>query len=153
MNRKIKITAAVIAAALVLIGGAAYAFSGYGTQDDPLITKSYLDSVLTEQIMAQAQEKLDAAESSRQGAFTVLTLTNGQTVTCEPGCEIMLRIGSALARGADSPVLVDTTSGGSLEDGASLERNHLYMATISGNGITASSATVKVLICGTYTVN
>ena len=153
MNRKIKITAAVIAAALVLIGGAAYAFSGYGTQDDPLITKSYLDSVLTEQIMAQAQEKLDAAESGRQGAFTVLTLTNGQTVTCEPGCEIMLRIGSALARGADSPVLVDTTSGGSLEDGSALERNHLYMATISGNGITASSATVKVLICGTYTVN
>ena len=151
--KKKRIIAVLVIAVLALAGGMAYAFSGYGTQDDPLITKSYLDSILTEQIMAQAQEKLDAAESSRQGAFTVLTLTNGQTVTCEPGCEIMLRIGSAMAHGADSPVLVDTTSASSLEDGGALERNHLYMATITGNGITAASATVKVLICGSYTVN
>ena len=151
--KKKRIIAVLVIAVLTLAGGMAYAFSGYGTQDDPLITKSYLDSILTEQIMAQAQEKLDAAESSRQGAFTVLTLTNGQTVTCEPGCEIMLRIGSAMAHGADSPVLVDTTSASSLEDGGALERNHLYMATITGNGITAASATVKVLICGSYTVN
>ena len=151
--KKKRIIAVLVIAVLALAGGMAYAFSGYGTQDDPLITKSYLDSILTEQIMAQAQEKLDAAESSRQGAFTVLTLTNGQTVTCEPGCEIMLRIGSAMAHGADSPVLVDTTSASSLEDGGALERNHLYMATITGNGIMAASATVKVLICGSYTVN
>ena len=151
--KKKRIIAVLVIAVLALAGGMAYAFSGYGTQDEPLITKSYLDSILTEQIMAQAQEKLDAAESSRQGAFTVLTLTNGQTVTCEPGCEIMLRIGSAMAHGADSPVLVDTTSASSLEDGGALERNHLYMATITGNGITAASATVKVLICGSYTVN
>ena len=151
--KKKRIIAVLVITVLALAGGMAYAFSGYGTQDDPLITKSYLDSILTEQIMAQAQEKLDAAESSRQGAFTVLTLTNGQTVTCEPGCEIMLRIGSAMAHGADSPVLVDTTSASSLEDGGALERNHLYMATITGNGIMAASATVKVLICGSYTVN
>ena len=48
--------------------------------------------------------------------------------------------------------LIDTTSGGVLGTGAALSQNHLYMVTIAPRWITASSATVKVLVRGPYTI-
>ena len=52
----------------------------------------------------------------------------------------------------DRPGLVDTSSTGELNDGESLEKNHLYMVTISGNGFRAVG-TVKAVIRGDYTVS
>ena len=43
-------------------------------------------------------------------------------------------------------------SGGTLENGQALVKNHLYMATIAGRGFTAQDA-VKVMVRGEYTVS
>ena len=150
-TRKIKITVCALLA-LCAIAGTAYAAYNYGSQDDPLVTKSYLDEVLTPELMAEMEARLDAAGSDAGAAFKVVTLSRGQTVACQAGCELMLRVGTAAASGADSPVLVDTTSGSTLENGGALVKNHLYMATIEGNGFTATADTVKLLISGTYTI-
>lgn len=152
-TRKVKIIVCALLAVCAIAGITVYAAYNYGTKDDPLITKSYLDEVLTPELMAQFSAQLDAAGgTSGDGTFTVVTLRKGQKITCQVGCELMLRIGSASASGPDSPVLVDTTSGTTLENGGALVKNHLYMATIVNNGLTASTDNTKVLVSGEYTV-
>lgn len=154
MSKKKKTLIICLAAAvLVLAGVTVYAATSYGTESDPLITKSYLDEVLLPELEESFQQELDSAlAGSGGGSFTVLTLSKGQTVTCEVGCEILLRIGTASVVAGDTPGLVDTTTAGTLNNGGALTANHLYMVTIKGHGITATANTVKVLISGSYTV-
>ncbi len=85
--------------------------------------------------------------------FTVVTLSQGQTLYGSIGCEIMLRVGTAECVADSVPGLVDGTSGGTLNGGKALEQNHLYMATIENRGVRATAATVKVLVRGGYTIN
>lgn len=152
-ERKAKIIICAVLAVCAIAGITVYAAYNYGTKDDPLITKSYLDEVLTPELMEEFNAQLDAYDSaSEDGTFMVLTLSKGQKLKCQVGCEVMLRIGAAYASGPDSPVLVDTTLGRTLENDAALERNHLYMVTIVNNGLTASASTTKVLIRGEYTI-
>ena len=141
----------IILAVLVLVLAAAvtaYAVNNYGTQADPLVTKSYLDEVLQPELLAEFDEML----SSDGADFRVVTLQNGQTLSAEVGCEVMLRIGSASASGPDFPVLVDTTSGTTLDDGSAMAKNHLYMITIVNNGLKATANGTKVLVSGSYTI-
>ena len=50
------------------------------------------------------------------------------------------------------PGLIDVTTGGTLNNGKALEKNHLYMATIADRAVKAGAATVKLLIRGGYTL-
>lgn len=156
-KRKIVIALCCVAIALAALSAAVYAAVSYGSREDPLITKSYLDEVLQPQLEAEFQAMVDTSmekvEIESSGDFTVISLTTGQSVTCGVGCEVMLRIGTASASGPDYPVLVDTTKGESVASGTALTPNHLYMVTINGNGFKAASGTTKLLIKGDYTIN
>lgn len=85
-------------------------------------------------------------------SFQVVTLSKGQTLTGQVGCEIMLRIGSAVCVSDGIPGLIDTTDGAILNNGGGLQTNHLYMVTISVRGVQATADVVKVLARGSYTV-
>ena len=154
MSKKTVIS--LIALAVILLAGiGVYAAGNYGTKDDPLITKSYLDAVVKPELQKQLQTELnDAVNELRGGSgeFTVVTLYNGQTVSCGVGTEIVPRLGSVKASGASAPALIDTTTGNSISAGTVLSANHLYMVSIEGNGITAAADNTKVLISGVYTV-
>lgn len=155
MKNKKLITILSIALAVVIIAGvSAYAATSFGTSSDPLITLSYLEKTLTPQLLEQFGDELEAALAANGGTdtYSVVTLTNGHTLTGAVGCEIMLRIGSASVSASDSPGLVDTTDASSLNNGSALKANHLYMVTIAGNGIKATAATVKVIVRGSYTI-
>lgn len=155
MKNKKLITILSIALAVVIIAGvSAYAATSFGTSSDPIITLSYLEKTLTPQLLEQFGDELEAAFAANGGTdtYSVVTLTNGQTLTGAVGCEIMLRIGSASVSASDSPGLVDTTDASSLNNGSALKANHLYMVTIAGNGIKATAATVKVIVRGSYTI-
>ncbi len=167
----------VIILALVLVAGlgamAVYAAGSAGTEDDPLVTLSYLTEVFTAKVTDLFHADLDARETSLRedlGArisaleaaagitapesrdYTVETFLDGETIVCQRGTEILLRIGEAVVVAANRPGLVDTSSTGELNDGESLEKNHLYMVTINGNGFRAVG-TVKAVIRGDYTVS
>ena len=155
MNRKKLAVVIITLAALILAGVAVYAAGSYGSREDPLVAKSYLDSVLRPELETELKTELNEAVSevrSGSGDFTVLTLQKGQTVICEPGCEILPRLGSVQALGASSPALVDTTSGSTVNSGATLTANHLYMVTISGNSAAAGADGTCILISGGYRV-
>ncbi len=163
--KKWKIACIVLA---VLLAGvtAAYAATAAaaGSQGDPLVTLSYLQSVFRPQVEKMAEDTAKGYETEFQDAlngaggaqtgdssFAVVTLSRGQTITGRVGCELMLRVGSATASGG-SPALIDTTAGSTLSSGGALVTNHLYMVTIEPRTVTATAGTVKLLVRGPYTV-
>ena len=134
-----------------------------GSASDPLVTLSYLNETFLGQIMTQVDQKIAARNSqllqqsggtgsASSAAFTVVTLSKGQTLTGGIGCEVMLRIGSASCVSPSNPGLIDETTAAALNNGGALAVNHLYMMTIEGRGVKAGAATTKLLVRGTYTI-
>ena len=175
MKKGIRIVLIALAAVLVL-GIAALAVdaaTSAGTEDDPLVTLSYIndvflpyvtelfrkdleekEAVLREDLedRVAALEKADQVAVSEGSRYAVVTLEAGQTLLCQEGAELMLRSGRAVVVASDAPGLVDTAGSGSLSGGEALAENHLYMATVSGHGIRAEEA-AKVLVRGEYTIS
>jgi len=83
-------------------------------------------------------------------AFSVVTLSEGQTLYGDIGCEVMLRVGSAACVSPSNPGLIDETDGSILNGGGALVTNHLYMMTIEGRGVKATAETTKLLVRGSY---
>ena len=136
-----------------------------GSDQDPLVTLSYLNDTFLNTILGKVDEKIAArnAEIVKQlggqasgtestDTFTVVTMTKGQTLTGDIGCEVMLRVGTAACVSPSAPGLIDETSAGTLNNGGALEKNHLYMMTIEGRGVQATADTTKLLVRGTYTI-
>lgn len=156
MNRKRILIIGLCVLLAVALGISVFAASSYGSENDPLITKSYLTKILLPELEKNFREELDTAlaelEKDGSGEFAVITLSKGQTVKCGVGCEIMLRIGSAEAAGNSDPAMVNTTTAESIFKGYKLEVNNLYLVTIEGNGFKATSDNTKLLIKGDYTI-
>jgi len=162
--------AAVLAALLLTAGLTALAAAG--TSDNPLVTLSYLTGTFTDTVLSKTQSaiasaqstyesKLDDKISALQGssgggtssAFTVVSLSKDQVLTGSVGCEVMLRVGTAVCISDSTPGLIDTTTGGTLESSGSLVKNHLYMITMNQRGVKATAASVKILARGPYTIS
>jgi len=156
----------------LLLAGAfgvyAFAATGAGTESDPLVTLSYLNSVLTK-LKSDTESELDAklteietelagqspvnvGTSGGVSEYEVVTLTAGQTLTGGVGTEIILRIGSVKCYASSSPGLIDTTDGNTIDNGSALSKNHLYMVTIDGRGVKASERATLV-IKGSYSIS
>jgi len=175
-NFKRRALPALLALTLLLGTGAALATGG-GKQD-PLVTLSYLEDTVIPEILSKLKtdtkslnrdlksdlaDQIDAYEDDMEqllkagsatgsDTYTLVTLTSGQTMALDVGCEMMLRVGTATVNAATAPALIDITTGGSINSGASLEKNHLYMATIADRTLTPTAETVKLLVRGGYTV-
>lgn len=99
-----------------------------------------------------SQTSGEGASAGTADSFVVVTMTNGQVLYGAIGCEVMLRVGTASVVSPSSPGLIDSTGGTTLDNGAGLTKNHLYMMTISDRGVKATAATTKLLVRGTYEV-
>ena len=180
MKNKLITALAVIAVIALISGAGILAATSIGTQSDPLVALSYLtdkfkpqildelkgdiakaEQTITQKVDSQVAEINTRLSSNQSGSavqptaadvFSVVTLTNGQKLTCSVGTEIMLRIGTAAGFGASAPALVNSTDGTTLSGGAALLTNNMYLITIEGNGVTATADTVRVLVRGNYTV-
>lgn len=131
-----------------------------GSSGDPLVTLSYLNDTFFNNIMQRVDQKiaertgqaLPGGTSSSAASFVVVTLNEGQTLTGGIGCEVMLRVGSAVCVSPSAPGLIDETTASTLNNGGALVQNHLYMMTIEDRGVRAASATTKLLVRGGYTI-
>lgn len=175
-NFKRRALPALLAVTLLLGTGAAVATGG--DKKDPLITLSYLEDTVIPEILSKLttdtkalnkdlkadlsaqidiyegdmQALLSSGSSVGSDTYVLVTLTAGQTMALDVGCELMLRVGTATVNAATAPALIDVTTGGSINAGASLEKNHLYMATIPDRTLTPTADTVKLLVRGGYTI-
>ena len=141
----------LLALSAVLMTGVSFAAEA-GSGGDPLVTLSYLNDTFFNSIMQRVDQKIAQGTGQASSSFVVVTLNDGQALTGGVGCEVMLRVGSAVCAAPSDPGLIDETAGTTLADGASLVQNHLYMMTIDGRAVRASGGTAKVLARGTYTV-
>ena len=133
-----------------------------GSSEAPLVTLSYLNGPRLDSLLARGAGTIAQRNSQLSGqtgvggtaadTFTVVTLSNGQTLTGGIGCEVMLRVGTAVCVSPSSPGLIDESSAATLNNSGALVTNHLYMMTIEGRGVKATAATVKLLVRGSYTI-
>ena len=157
----------LVALSVLLNGTVTMAGAAAGGSEDPLVTLSYLNDTFLGDILQRVDEKIAARNSqivqqlggqtvgtgtSTAVTFTVVTLSNGQVLTGDVGCEVMLRVGSATCVSPSTPGLIDETTAGTLNNGGSLVQNHLYMMTIEGRGVQATAATTKLLVRGSYSI-
>jgi len=144
----------------------AFASSGTGvepgSEQDPIITKSYVDekvenlskenSELKALIQQQNQileqlskyiedlKKQGGSGSGGSNAFEVVTVENGQVLLTVSGTEIVLRSGRAKAIKGEFGGLSDVTSAKDLTDGVDISLNHLLIsARDDGRGARAFS--------------
>jgi hypothetical protein len=145
---------------LLLVGTVLAAFvaiaADVGSQSDPLVTLSYLNNTFLPKVLAQVDEKLSGQTTGTTTgdaqSYTAVSLTAGQILYGDAGCEVLLRSGSASCVASDgaTPGLVDSTTGGSINHGQSLTANHLYLMTTQ-RGVKAAGA-VTLLVRGGYTI-
>lgn len=137
MKKKHKLLA-IIGVGILTVGaflsghyaGAASAMPG--SEGDPLITLSYLESRL----------------GTAGGGAEVVQLAKGKNLTGEPGTGIVVVKGSVTAAGEN---LVDVTEGSLTEEDTSLFLYHNYIAAERGSGCEALS-TCTLLVFGDYTI-
>lgn len=155
MKKSIVIAAAV--AALAITAGSVTVLATQGDKDDPLVTLSYLQKVVTpelekkvdEAVKANSEElakQLDIAITSYEtrvdeklaqagAVFRSKELKSGESYTADAGRELLLVSGNATAVGT----LVDTTAGGTVSDGGRLTVGHLYVTASADAGMKAAA--------------
>lgn len=122
----------------VMVGAAGEAKPG--SVNDPLITKSYLESYIS---------SLGLSGDSKTSGYSKVVLKKGATLIGTEGTEIMLYSGSANAY-AKNEKLVNLTMGEACDDGMTLGKFCVYMCPDKSAGFVAVSDVV-VYIKGTYT--
>ncbi|WP_294700502.1 hypothetical protein [uncultured Flavonifractor sp.] len=111
-----------------------------------------VDSYVTEVEKALSGSSGSTSTStSAGGVFQIVNLKAGQTVVGTAACEFLLRTGTAVCVSDTAPGLIDTTDGSALAGGKNLTANHLYLATIDGRGVKASTD-VTIMVRGGYTI-
>jgi hypothetical protein len=113
-----------------------------GSEQDPLVSKSYVDARL-EAFLSQL---------SVGAEMTVVELGAGQKLIAGAGTEIIVRGGSAVIIDSELGGLCDVTEGKDLRKGEPAPANHLLLVPRDdGRGIQAIGAAI-VMVRGAYTV-
>ena len=136
--------AGLIAGLAVITVCAAVALATPGGDDNPLISKSYLDNIFK----AEITEYVDSTTR-----FSVVEVKKGETLIGGAGCELILRQGQAKVIATKKGGLADTTDGIDLADGTDFPANHLTVVPLDdGRGLSAKTS-VLVMVNGTYTIS
>lgn len=127
-----------------------------GSEDDPLISQSYITSTvmpqLEEYIKQEVKKQTSGGGTTSPERFEVVSLSAGQKMICENGTELILRMGKATIIATEKGGLADTTSGIDLPNGTQMPSNHLLIIPVNdGRGIVAQND-VLVMVKGAYQV-
>lgn len=131
-----------------------------GSVDDPIVTKSYIDEVVS-QVRSYVDEKISLIPTSGTGSsgggvndtYKVVKLADGQKISFNEGAEFILRMGKGTIFASTKGGIADITSGVDLQNGVSLPANHLMIVPLSdGRGFTAIGD-VLVMVRGGYKIN
>lgn len=129
-----------------------------GSEDDPLVTLSYIEDRLTEftqNILILMNEKIDDINSSNQEGstkFQVINIKEGQVIILSDSTEFILRSGKGIAIGSENGGLSDLTEGNDIKDGEEIPLNHhLLIPRDDGRGVSFSTE-AYAMVKGEYTI-
>lgn len=139
-----KIIIAAIAVGVVGLG-AGHMFAAPGDENDPVVTLSYLESVLLPSLSQQIEQKTAPQ-------FNVIEVEKGMSVICEAGTELILRKGAATIISTEKGGLANVTLGVDLMNGMPVPSNSLLIVPLSdGRGVMADDNLI-LMIKGVYTI-
>lgn len=139
-----------------------------GTDQDPLVSQSYVDAKISElqSKIIEAEKKLADSEKkiteltsnlNTSGSKTeVVELTKGQFIIGGAGTQFVLRGGEAKAVNGTGGGIGDLTSGSSVDikNNSNVPINHLLLISRDdGRGLKISSEKAWVLVMGEYKLN
>lgn len=136
----------IVAFIVGVIGlGAGHMFAAPGDENDPVVTISYIESVLLPSLSKQIEQRVSPE-------FHVIEVQKGKSVMCEAGTNLILRKGIATIISTEKGGLANVTSGVDLIDGMTVPANSLLIVPLSdGRGIMAIDDII-LMIKGNYTV-
>lgn len=161
----------MIALGILAIGTSAYAAKGEaGSANDPLVTKSYVDSQIAaisgggslsklentvkaqEEMINVLTQEMNALKKQGSSSYTVVTVPAGSSITGMQGTEIIVRSGSGIVLASDGGGLQDMTEGTDLLGGNEVPKYHLVIIPREdGRGIYATKDLI-VMVRGGYNI-
>lgn len=146
-SRNILITLCVIAMLL----GTTIVFSEPGSEQDPLVTLSYVNKRI-DQVKAYIDQKNSGIGNTKSNKLEVVNLTKGQSLIGKAGTEIILRGGKANAIAGELGGLSDITIGKDISMNQAITPNHLLIIPRSdGRGVSAITDAI-FLVRGEYEI-
>lgn len=131
---------------------AAVAVTGFatpGSQDDPVVSLSYLTEHVIPEIKAYVDEALGKSNAASAG-FEVVTVPAGTRVIASASTELILRQGKATVIATQKGGLADVTAGYDLANNSNAPSNHLLIVPVDdGRGLAMQTDGI-VMIKGTY---
>lgn len=156
MKGKLIIGLEILAATAIVAG--VTAFAAAGTEDDPLVSKSYVDDKI-EQVLTivnggtvPSTDGGSTVTTTAGASFETVYLSVGQVLIGEEGTEIIMRSGSGSAYITGADGIVDATTGENLQNGSTLRTNHIMIVPrADGRGVKANEG-AWFLVKGGYSV-
>lgn len=146
---------------IALTGLLVFAAASPGSDQDPLITLSYIEkrilalqSELNTRFEAIEKQLLNGVSSTggTQAIYEAYSFPGGTQVLLGKGTEFILRRGSALVIDPSGNALPDLTEGIDLSEGTQVPANHILLSPRDdGRGIIATTA-ITVMIKGKYQI-
>ncbi len=116
-----------------------------GSSQDPVVTKSYVDSKL-----AELKTLIGQGTGGNGSSYAPLQIIAGKTLLGGEGTEIILRSGEATAIDNGANGISDITAGKDIRTGEPIVQNHLLLIPREdGRGLKATTE-IWVLIRGSY---
>ena len=149
---------------MLCLGGTVLTAAGLepGSSNDPLVTKSYVDSLFSslknEEDEKDNDKNKEEVTQSAGNIFEVIELDEGQTLLGHAGCEMILRSGKATVNSYISEEgiengLQDITDGIDLKNGENVPLNHLILIPRTDTrGMTTITDEVFVMVRGSYEI-
>lgn len=123
-----------------------------GSVEDPLISKSYIDTVLMPQIKDMIGFTT-GGEGTIAESYTVVSLKKGERLICDAGCELIVRMGSAKIIATTKGGIADVTSGFDLSNNADVPSNHHLIVPVGDGRGLLSLSDMLVMVKGGYRIN
>ena len=144
LQKKISLTVCALMFLSICLPGMA---ADPGSNDDPLVTLSYINDVLMPQVKSYVDSK-----SQNNGGFEIVNVKAGQTVIASASTEMILRMGSAQIVATQKGGVADVTQGIDLQNGAVMPSNHLLIIPLDdGRGAQMLSDGI-IMIKGSYSL-
>ena len=129
---------------------------------DPLVSKSYVDSKISETLSGLSSSNLSEDEivnkvlskinASAGSQYVPVSASAGSIVVGGEGAEIILRSGSGVGYVIGSDGMVDATTGTDIKNGAKVEKNHMLIVPRNdGRGVKVTSD-AWFIIKGSYNI-
>ncbi len=164
MLTKIKKLSLIACAVALVLCGFVFADQDYSSSSDPLVTLSYVNTTLKQQLKADILAELSTTVQQPTAvdvdvAYEVVAVNKGETLMCKNACELVLRSGTAVAVVTD-PVnienkigLSDLTASREVINGGALSANHyLIVPRGDGRGVYVTSDIAYFMVRGEYEI-